>query len=270
MIVSKGEPLSRLLASPVATQSPLKEDGNKHVENLDNTVSSIQADDEEVTGYQGSEPSLGIQWPCGWATLNSQTASVADTSSSVALGWSSSKPRETSVARPLTAEEQIRCAALQLQKKVVEACQEFFVNAAGSESDADDDGDDGEDSLMDEDTFEECDEFNFFLRVFTENGELRNYYENNHEGGEFYCLVCGGIGKKAWKTFKGSAGLLQHSTTVLKTKKRRAHRAFGQVLCKVFGWGIDKHPINVSRGETLGSSLVRLSEVQQKPLRKLV
>ncbi|KAL6283438.1 hypothetical protein ACE6H2_014367 [Prunus campanulata] len=62
---------------------------------------------------------------------------------------------------------------------------------------------------------------------YFDHGELRSFYVNNYGGGEFYCLVCGGVGKKVWKRFKGCVALLQHSITILKTKKV-AHRAYNQ------------------------------------------
>ncbi|KAI5402189.1 hypothetical protein KIW84_066593 [Lathyrus oleraceus] len=36
-----------------------------------------------------------------------------------------------------------------------------------------------------------------------------------------------------WKRFKDCVVLIQHSTTVLRTKRKRAHRAYAQVVCKV-------------------------------------
>lgn len=94
--------------------------------------------------------------------------------------------------------------------------------------------------MEDEDDFKE---HKFFARVFEEDVELRGFYEGNCEsGGEFCCLVCGGIGKKVGKRFKGCVALVQHSNGIAKTKKRRAHRAFAQVVCKVLGWDIDRLP----------------------------
>ncbi|XP_050368014.1 uncharacterized protein LOC126786286 isoform X2 [Argentina anserina] len=49
---------------------------------------------------------------------------------------------------------------------------------------------------------------------------------------------------------RGSAGLVQHAVTVSKTKKKRAHRAFGQVVCRVLGWDVKKMPFIVLKGET--------------------
>ncbi|KAH1239388.1 Protein NETWORKED 1D [Glycine max] len=75
--------------------------------------------------------------------------------------------------------------------------------------------------------------FKFFEKVFAEDGDLRRYYDNNHKEGDFYCLVCGGIGNKVWKRFKDCIGLIQHSTAILRTRRKRAHRAYAQVIYKV-------------------------------------
>ncbi|KAH7861281.1 hypothetical protein Vadar_024145 [Vaccinium darrowii] len=152
-----------------------------------------------------------------------------------------------------TAEEQARFAATQVQQKALTSAQGFFVD-----SDSDDDcaggggSDDDEDDLMEEDEYEE---YKFFVKVFDEDGELRGYYVENCERGEFCCLVCGGIGKKVGKRFKGCVALVQHSNGIAKTKKRKAHRAFAQVVCKVLGWDIDKLP-------TSGLSLAKSGECQ--------
>ncbi|XP_027166051.1 keratin, type II cytoskeletal 60 kDa, component III-like [Coffea eugenioides] len=98
----------------------------------------------------------------------------------------------------------------------------------------------------DDDRLEE-EEYRFFFKVFTEDRELREYYEKNYYNGEFNCLVCGGLGKKlAGKKSKDCVALVQHSISIAKTKKRRAHRAYGQVICKVLGWDLARLPTIVS------------------------
>lgn len=150
---------------------------------------------------------------------------------------------------------------VQLQRKTVEECKKFLVNP--SESDIDEDEEDGdEDDLMEEGGSEECEAFKFFLRLFTEGNELRNYYEHRYEHGEFCCLVCSAIGKKGWKRFNGCLGLLQHAFAISRTKKKRAHRAYGQVICKVLGWDVDRIPTVVLKGEPLGCSLAKSSIMQ--------
>lgn len=180
--------------------------------------------------------------------------------SSRASGWPTLKPKRPLVTYLASAEEQSKLSAGQLQQKILDACQEFFVKSSGSDSDESDDED--EEDLMDEDRSDRGEVFKFFLKIFTENSEFRSYYEKHYEDGEFRCLVCGGIGKKVWKRFKDCHGLLQHSTRILKTKKKRAHRAFGQVICKVLGWDIDHLPMIVLKGEPLGHSLSKLGVSQ--------
>ncbi|KAL3355865.1 hypothetical protein AABB24_016832 [Solanum stoloniferum] len=83
---------------------------------------------------------------------------------------------------------------------------------------------------------------NFFVKLFEEDGGLREYYEKNNEsGGEFICLVCSGVGKKGWsKRFKDCVGLVQHSITI--SNMRQAHRAYGQVIFRILGWDINRLP----------------------------
>ncbi|KAM7261925.1 hypothetical protein ACFE04_021002 [Oxalis oulophora] len=134
-----------------------------------------------------------------------------------------------------SAAAQLKIAALQMQKKVLKDDNESKDEGGRKEHD-------------------------FFLSVFTGNIELTNYYEKDHESGEFYCLVCGCTGLKAWRKFKSVHSLLQHSTTI--QSKIRAHRAFGEVVCKVLGWDIKKLPNIVLKGEPLSRSLARISELQ--------
>jgi len=141
-------------------------------------------------------------------------------------------------------------AVLQLQHKALASCRKFLVGDAGYDSDEDGKDDinsesedeEEEDELVDSYDSKECKEFKFFEKVFAEDADLRKYYENNHKDGDFYCLVCGGIRKKVWKRFKDSIALIQHSTSILRTKRKRAHRAYAQVICKVVGWDIDQLP----------------------------
>ncbi|KAL5151489.1 hypothetical protein HKD37_13G037857 [Glycine soja] len=173
--------------------------------------------------------------------------------SSTASGWPSFDDiKSSSLTYSLSAEEKATVAVLQLQHRALEACQKFLVGDAGSDSDEDDEEAEDEDELVDNDS-EESEEYKFFEKVFAEDGDLRRYYENNHKEGDFYCLVCGGIGKKVWKRFKDCIGLIQHSTAILRTRRKRAHRAYAQVICKVVGWDIDQMPAIVLKD--LDSSL---------------
>ncbi|KAA8524004.1 hypothetical protein F0562_010565 [Nyssa sinensis] len=113
---------------------------------------------------------------------------------------------------------------------------------------------------MDDDGCEECE---FFFKVFMEDAELRGYHEKNYEGGDFCCLVCSGIGKKVGKRFKHCVALVQHSISMTNTKKKWAHRAYGQVICEVLGWDIRWLPtIILSLGNPLSLSLSKTGETQ--------
>lgn len=171
------------------------------------------------------------EWPCnpipeptvGWPKLNLKPA----------------------VDRVLTEEEKARLLATKSQQKALDAAKEMFRESMDSDGEVEDyvssdDDDDDDDDNVDED--DECEEYKFFLKVFTEDSELRCYYEKNCESGEFSCLVCVGIGQKVGKKFKDCVALVQHSITIAKTKKRQAHRALGKVICKVLGWEIQKLP----------------------------
>ncbi|KAF7141458.1 hypothetical protein RHSIM_Rhsim06G0208300 [Rhododendron simsii] len=168
----------------------------------------------------------GPEWPC---------PSFPDPPSS-AFEWPVLKLNPAPATRPPSAEEQARFGGTQVQQKALRAAQEFFV-----------------------------DKYKFFVKVFEEDGELRGFYERNCESGEFCCLVCGGIGKKVGKRFKGCVALVQHSNGIAKTKKRRAHRAFAQVVCKVLGWDIDRLPTSglssAKSGECQGSAEVGMEGV---------
>ncbi|KAK0601152.1 hypothetical protein LWI29_021697 [Acer saccharum] len=229
------------------------DDARKYIENLDAEVLNIEAYKEVAVECQESNPSLvaSNSWSC---------IEPVDELPTIASGWPTLKPKKPLVIQFASAEDKVKLAAVELQHKVSEACREFFDENADSE------GDEDGDNLMDEDESEDSEDFKFFLKVFSENCELRNYYEKNYEAGEFCCLVCGGIGKKVWKRFKDCLGLLQHSTAISNTAKKQAHRAFGQVVCKVLGWDVDRLPTIVSKGEPLGQSLAKLGVLQNSSI----
>ena len=177
----------------------------------------------------------------------------------MASGWRSFN-RSASDTCPVSAEDQATSAVLRLQHKALEASRKFLVGNVGSDCD-DEIEDEDEDELMYDSDSEECDKFKFFIGVFEEDNDLRRYYENNYKQGDFYCLVCGGIGKKVWKRFKDCSALLQHSTAILKTKRKQAHRAYAHVICKVLGWDFDRLPAIVLKGETHGSSMAGTREL---------
>ncbi|KAL9438135.1 hypothetical protein AB3S75_023907 [Citrus x aurantiifolia] len=231
-------------------------DANKGLEELDCEFMNPEVDKDIAVDCQESGPSLITRSEWSWTK-------PVDENSSRASGWPTLKPKRPLVINLASAEEQAKLSAGRLQQKILDACQEFFVKSSGSDRDESDDED--ADDLMDEDRSDKSEVFKFFLKVFTENSELRSYYEKYSEDGEFCCLVCGGIGKKVWKRFKDCHGLLQHSTGILKTKKKRAHRAFGQVVCKVLGWDIDRLPMIVLKGEPLSHSLSKSGVSQTSP-----
>ncbi|XP_068499578.1 uncharacterized protein [Phaseolus vulgaris] len=192
--------------------------------------------------------------------------------SSTASGWPSFNDlKSSSLTYSLSAEEQAAVAVLQLQHKALASCRKFLVGDAGYDSDEDGKDDinsesedeEEEDELVDSYDSKECKEYKFFEKVFAEDADLRKYYENNHKDGDFYCLVCGGIRKKVWKRFKDSIALIQHSTSILRTKRKRAHRAYAQVICKVVGWDIDQLPAIVLKD--LDSSMAGSKKLLVEP-----
>ncbi|XP_059427730.1 uncharacterized protein LOC132161590 [Corylus avellana] len=203
-------------------------------------------------------PDLGPEWPCPEPLEPALEAS----------GWPALKPVSTPKDQPLSANEHAYFAAIQLQYKAAEVCRKFFTKRvdfnANEDEDEDDNGDDEDDEMMEEGS-DENEESRFFLLMFVEDSELRSYFEKNYETGDFCCLVCQGIGKKAWKRYKGCVGLVQHSFAISKTKRKRAHRAFGQVVCKVLGWDFDRFPTIVLKDEPLSRSLAKSVELQGDP-----
>lgn len=190
-----------------------------------------------------------VEWP------------VPETPPATTSGWPALKP-QSATPKPASADEKSKYIATQMQKKGLEASRGFFTRNCGSDGDVDE-----EDDFEEMDCSEECEEYAFFLNLFSEDSELRNYYEKNFESGDFICLVCGGIGKKVNKKFKNCVALVQHSIAISKTLKMRAHRAYGQVICKVLGWDMKRLPsIVLSLDNPLGSSLAKSSDLQGNDL----
>ncbi|KAI8557874.1 hypothetical protein RHMOL_Rhmol04G0044700 [Rhododendron molle] len=166
-------------------------------------------------------PQSDLEWPCN------ETPADPDQP-----GWPA--PTPAPITRVLTPEEQARFAAARIQNEAVAAVEAFF---AGN-SDSDGEESDEDDEVTGEDGYEE---YQFFLKLLTEEEELKGYCEKNWEGGgDFVCLVCGGIGKR--KRFKNLVAVVQHSVSIARTKKKNAHRAYAQVLCRVLGWDVDRLP----------------------------
>ncbi|KAG9140437.1 hypothetical protein Leryth_027555 [Lithospermum erythrorhizon] len=133
----------------------------------------------------------------------------------------------------------------QMQLDVVLQVKNFFKHHH-QHTDEDEDEDDVEDDVdEDDEDSDDSDGANadcslFFSKLFEDNKELREFYEKNREKGEFACLVCGGVG--FIKRFKDCVSLVQHTVSISKTKKIKAHRDFGKVVGKLLGWDINKLP----------------------------
>ncbi|XP_074319291.1 uncharacterized protein LOC141656335 isoform X2 [Silene latifolia] len=177
--------------------------------------------------------------------------------------WPAFRKLNTPITRPATEEEKARVLGVRVQMRGVEACSCLFQKR-------NEDGEDEEDDEEEEDDGDDEEEIDLFENLFEEDGELREFYKKNCEGvgggGEFCCLVCGGgnVGRK----FKNCVALVQHSITVSKTKRRKAHRAYGRVVCKVLGWDVDRLPsLPVSVGDGVGvggsESVGKSSEVMK-------
>ncbi|OIT00195.1 PREDICTED: uncharacterized protein LOC109228749 [Nicotiana attenuata] len=179
-------------------------------------------------------PNSGVvEWPC---------KPTAESS-----GWPSSWPNDSSKSKlqtPLpTAEDE---AANKAQLPALLAISEYLKSTLTLDDDEDDFSEyitDDEDDFDSEDEEEEgFKDYDFFVKLFKEDDGLREYYETNRDNGEFCCLVCCGVREKGWKRFKNCGALVQHAVSIAKTKKRRAHRAYCQVVCEILGWDVNRLP----------------------------
>ncbi|PON98452.1 hypothetical protein TorRG33x02_056860 [Trema orientale] len=267
------------------------EGAHKDTENVNKGFTEMGGNEKGALDEPGSNrPEVSTsEWPC---------AKPVEITPSAALEWPAFQPPSdlASAANWVSAEDQARLVAEQLQHDAVKACQNYFTRKYDSDSDENDNEDEEENASEDsedpeedasedsEDTEKDADGeddgeedpsenskdsddkdkdaskdsklFTFFLKLLMEDdGKLRDFYVNNCEAGDFCCLVCGGIGKKPWKRFSGCVALVQHSTAITNTKKKPAHRAYGQVVCRVLGWDINRFPSIVLKGEALGQPL---------------
>ncbi|XP_024199191.1 uncharacterized protein LOC112202412 isoform X2 [Rosa chinensis] len=184
------------------------------------------------------------RWECPGPASNDDSTSEWPSS-----GWPVTSAKLN--LAPASAEEQLRHHALRLHNRALEACGGFFKGNAGSGSGSESEEEEEDCKVGDE----ENEEYKFLLNLFVEESGLRSYYEGNWDSGEFHCLVCGGLGKT--KKIKGCVGLVHHAVSISKTKKKRAHRAFAQVVCRVLGWDFDRLPIVVLKGERLSFYLAK-------------
>ncbi|EOA34533.1 hypothetical protein CARUB_v10022078mg [Capsella rubella] len=142
--------------------------------------------------------------------------------------------------RVMSAEEHAKAALLQMQQNASEALRDFFAKECTSSVDEIEEN--GDENLSEE--------LELISRVFSENVELKSYYEENYEGGAFICLVCcAATDKKMIKRFKHCHGVVQHCTKVPKMKIR-AHKAFAQFVCELLGWDFELLPRKVMKGVT--------------------
>ncbi|XP_024171519.1 uncharacterized protein LOC112177462 [Rosa chinensis] len=178
-----------------------------------------------------SQPDLRSEWP--GPALNDDSTSEWPSS-----GWTVTSAKLN--LAPASAEEQLRHHALRLHNKALEACSGFFKGNVGSGSGSECEEEEEDCKVGDE----ENEEYKLLLNLFVEESGLRSYYEGNWDSGDFYCLVCGGLGKT--KKIKGCTGLVQHAVSISKTKKKRAHRAFAQVVCRVLGVNQDLNTENIT------------------------
>ncbi|KAK3426949.1 hypothetical protein EUGRSUZ_F03267 [Eucalyptus grandis] len=135
-----------------------------------------------------------------------------------------------------------------------------WVKSDGDDEEENDDDDDVDD-LLDGDANGECEVIKFLMKLFMETAELRSYNESVYKDVDFCCLVCGGVGNKPWKWFKGCNGLLQHCTTTWKIKKL-AKKAYARAICKVLNWDINCFPPIKNTSEAFGRCLVQSGDMQ--------
>ncbi|XP_059292720.1 uncharacterized protein LOC132046176 isoform X2 [Lycium ferocissimum] len=166
----------------------------------------------------------GIEWPCPKPV---ESPPVTES------GWGSFKPQPILQPHLPTDQELANFASNRAHQGALKAVSDYFEYLIDAEEDDEEDDDDEEKGEK---------SYGFFAKLFEEDGVLREYYEKNGEsGGEFNCLVCCGAGKKGWKKrFKDCVALVQHSITIANT--RQAHRAYGQVICKILGWDFSRLP----------------------------
>ncbi|CAM8900903.1 unnamed protein product [Rhodiola kirilowii] len=190
---------------------------------------------EEKNSRQCEEPKKDSSWE----EISEKRGGSANTVSTNELGWalfnSSASQNPT---KELTMAEKSKLNSMKVHQKSLDATRAFFSKDGGLDSD----GDFQEEEEEEEES--EKDDLNaFFTSLLEESGELMGYYQTNWENGEFSCLVCGGAGENLTKKFKNLVAVVQHSVTIGKSKRIRAHRVYGQVICKKLNWDINRLPV---------------------------
>lgn len=196
----------------------------------------------------------GIEWPC---KITPDLPPATDS------GWPSVRVPSNSEPRSLTPEEQARLASDQAQKVALKTVSEFLSHRDNADDECIDEVEEEDQDVDDTTEGEGCTKLEFFVKLFKDDSALREYYEKNNAGGEFSCLVCYALGKRGWKRYKDCVALVQHSISITKTKSRQSHRAYGQAICNILGWDINRLPSSiVSIDNKLGPSSNNLVEGQ--------
>ncbi|KAH7657782.1 Armadillo-like helical-containing protein [Dioscorea alata] len=217
-----------------------------------------QKQQQKVSFPAPDPPVVEEEWPC----------LPSPTSEPEFANW----PNPVIERKPLllSADDQARADAVRVQESGISASCEFFRKSSSSDDgDDDDEVEEDEKDVMEEDDDEEGDAearaFRFFLGLFEKNGALRRYYEKNWEKGEFFCFVCRATGMKVGKRFLNCVGLVQHSKSISKTKRREAHRGFANAVCRVMGWDMERLPsIVLDLKDSLGQSLAKANKPQER------
>lgn len=174
----------------------------------------------------------GIEWTC---------KSPAESPPLTESGWPSFKPQTIKQPHLPSVQELASVEANRVQQHALKAVSEYLkysIDAEDNDNDDEDDDSEEEDVMEVEKVDKEEKNVSFFAKLFEEDGE-------------FSCLVCCGVGKKGWKKrFKDCVALVQHSISIANANTRQAHRAYGQVICRVLGWDITRLPsIVLSAGD---------------------
>ncbi|KAG0477704.1 hypothetical protein HPP92_012423 [Vanilla planifolia] len=193
------------------------------------------------------------EWPC-------ETDPKLNSGPGV-TGWPRPLPKPVPPAP--TAEDIATAAAFCAQRNGVEAYKLFF-SRKGRDGSVEE-GDEGSELEEEDEEVMEERAFKFFIDVFTKDDDLRKCYELNSHKGEFLCLVCRASGLKKERTYGRCADLVQHCSSLAKTRRRGAHRGLARAICRVVGWNFSRLPMFVLDTEdTLGQALARDSCQEKK------
>lgn len=164
-------------------------------------------------------------------------------------------------APPPSPEDQAKVDAAIARQKAVKESQLFFEELYKEDGEGSEEDD--EEAIEFEDDPEKLKIYTFFIDIFTNDPILRQHYEKNSESGEFNCLACAGIGMKGLKKYSNCVAILQHAHSTVSTKRKKGHRAFARVLCKVLGYNFNMLPsLVLDAGERLGESLAKDAKAQ--------